>query len=261
MVSSKFDMRKKPQLVLYPKTLAEALNYLAEPGAVPIAGGTGLPNGDMEIRQAVYLQDLPLDQIDLYEYELRLGAMSTLADIAESSEISGTPRDLLREAIEQVSQQHLDAGATLGGLIASRYAESELLAVLLVLKATLIMADGSETPLEDYLLPEERPNGLITEIRIPWLDGQGALRRATHPHSNEFMVALAGWNALDGSLRLAGVGLSPRPALLPESSPDLGVTIRAARETVTHPGDTAASTEARREAVGMLVKRVLRELR
>ena len=64
---------------------------------------------------------------------LRIGAMATLQELADS----GDAPDVVREAARREQPSTLRAQATVGGCVATGHAESELLAALLVHEAVV----------------------------------------------------------------------------------------------------------------------------
>ena len=70
-------MPKKPGAYYRPDNLDEALKYLSQPDTAPLAGGTELlaQEEGVSLAAVVDLQDLGLDQINLDDDRLRVGAM------------------------------------------------------------------------------------------------------------------------------------------------------------------------------------------
>lgn len=257
-------MPQRPQEYYRPTDLAEAIKLLALPDAAPLGGGTRLLAGDVSAKIIVDLQALGLSGIDLLDNQLRIGATTTLATLYDAGEISGGACELLRQAIMAAGPNTFRNAATLGGVVGSREPSSELLALLLVLDAYLLLAGEtvSEMPLADYLAPDERPKGLITQIVIPWGEGKGGIARVGRTPADDPIVAVAAWQPTGQSTRLAAVGISARPVRLPNApSPLTEAKITAAaaeaQESVTHPGDFLGSTEYRRAMAGVLTRRAL----
>ena len=260
-------MPTRPRNYHRPETLPEALQLLAQPDTAPLAGGTRLLAGDVRVGTVIDLQSLGLHSISRANDVLRIGATAKLTDIAESDEITGGAREVLLQAIRASGPNTYRNAATLGGIIGGREPSSELLALLLTLDADLSLAhqDNTDTiSLSDYLHPEEKPAGLITDVVIPWAEGKGAIHRVARTPADQPIVAVAGWRASKGQLRLAAVGISTRPSpLLSVHETVTAVTIAAAVSTsqdiVNHPGDFLGSREYRREMVGVLVARVIED--
>ena len=259
-------MPQKPTDYYRPDSLEEALRLLAQPDTVPLAGGTKLLAGDVA-GAVVDLQNLGLGRITLDSAELRVGATATLATLADSLP-EGGPAELLRPLIHQAGPNTVRNAATLGGTIASRRPDSELLAGLLTLNAVLTF-DGSSVPsmsLADYLAAAERPSRLITAITILWQPGQGRSERVARTPADYPIVSVTLWQPQGGSPRLAATGIGGRPFRLHAAEAHLkkGVndkTIQAAAQAAQsacrHPGDFRGSAAYRAEMTAVLTKRVL----
>ncbi len=252
-------MSKRPTNYSRPKTLAEALRLLAQPDTVPLGGGTKLLAGDVT-GAVVDLQELGLNQIDLADGELRVGATTTLADLAAALPAGG-PADLLRKAIHQAGPNTYRHAATVGGTIASRLADSELLAALLVLNASLRMPEDAVW-LADYLAIEERPSTLITAVVIPWENGQGRSERTARTPADTPIVSITCWQPENASVRLAATGLGKRPfrltnaeSILAEGGP-VEAAAQAAQAASAHPGDFRGDADYRAKMAAVLTKRV-----
>jgi CO/xanthine dehydrogenase FAD-binding subunit len=156
---------------------------------------------------------------------------------------------------------------TIGGTIGARLVDSELLAALLVLDAELLL----QTPepqwltLADYLGAEERPNGLITEIRLAWQSGWGGSERVARTPADYPIVSVTVWQPDGHSPRLAATGMAPRPvrlntaetALTNEQSPaSIETAANAAASQTNHPGDFRGSADYRAEMTAVLTRRL-----
>jgi CO/xanthine dehydrogenase FAD-binding subunit len=268
-------MPQKPSGYHRPQILAEALSLLTRPDTLPLAGGTTLLAGDVN-GAVVDLQDLGLDQTELAGSRLVVGAMIRLADMAAFLEQNGRPGDpaaLLQMATRQAGPNTFRNAGTLGGLIAGRPADSELLAALLVLEAELTLQWAGQEPftlsLADYLSAGERPVGLITEVTLSWQTGQGASERVARTPADDPIVAITGWRPAGGTIRLAATGISERPLRLTAAEAALAnglddSTIEqastAAHDSPTHPGDFRGDAAYRAEMAAVLVRRVLAQL-
>jgi probable selenate reductase FAD-binding subunit len=251
-------MPTRPREYHRPNNFAEALRLLENPDAAPMGGGTHLLAGDVQAKIIVDLQDLHLSRMAFTQDYLFIGATTRLSEIEEN--LHGGAKDILQQAIRAAGPNTYRHAATLGGVIASRETTSELLVVLLLLDTHIQIADGEKISLESYLLPDQRPAGLITDISLEWGSGQGALQRVSRTPADTPIVAVAGWRPKGGDIRLAAVGITPRPIRLPKVwgySPD--DAILNLQDMVSHPGDFRGSTAYRREMVGVLAKRVIQK--
>jgi carbon-monoxide dehydrogenase medium subunit len=268
-------MPKKPGAYYRPENMDQALQYLSLPDTIPLAGGTELLAQEAGISLAVVdLQDLGLNQIEGARDSLRIGAMVTLSRLSdylekEKSTAAATP--LLRKAIQQAGPNTYRNAATLGGVIASRLPDSELLAAMLVLDAVLSLQtpEGVQISLAGYLQPEDRPQGLLTEIIVPWADGKGASERVARTPADYPIVSLTSWQPRGKAPLLAATGLGSRPArlsaveaLLHRDLDEAAIANAAvaAGGANTHPGDFRGDAAYRAEMASVLTRRVLGEL-
>ena len=240
-------MPKKPTAYYRPTNHDEALRLLRQPNTLPLAGGTALLASEEGIDSAVVdLQNAGLDHLSWADGGrlLRAGAMVRLADLNEFltplTAVEGAAA-LVCGAIRRAGPNTYRNAATLGGIVASRLPDSELLAALLVLNATITLrlpAPETQT-LAAYLEDDERLPGLIT---------------------------VSGWRPDGGAIRLAAVGISPRPipltaaeaALAGDLSDDtIAAAGQAAAASATHPGDFRGDAAYRAEMAAVLTRRVL----
>ncbi len=255
-------MPKRPTNYTRPESVADALQLLARPDTYPLGGGTKLLAGDMD-GAVVDLQDLGLNQIEWAEGRLHVGATTTLSALAAALRNNG-PADLLQKAIRLAGPNTYRNAATLGGTIASRLPDSELLATLLVLDTSLTLTED-EMSLADYLGAVERPSGLITAITIPWTEGQGRSERVARTPVDTPIVSVTFWQSQGGMPRLAATGIGERPLRLTAAESILATGVneqtiqsaaRSAQAASTHPGDFRGDANYRAEMTAVLTKRV-----
>jgi len=194
-------MPQKPTAYYRPTNLDEALRFLRQPNTVPLAGGTALLATEEGLTSAVVdLQNAGLDRLTWADDGrlVRLGAMARLADLDDflapltAHEGAAT---LLRDAIRRAGPNTYRHAATVGGMIASRLPDSELLAALLALDATIsLRLPAPETiTLAAWLAEDDRPPGLITECLVYWPNGAGAAERVARTPADQPIVAVTVW--------------------------------------------------------------------
>jgi len=263
-------MPKKPDAYYRPETLPEALRLLSQPNALPLGGGTSLLAGDVD-GAVVDLQALGLNQVQQTQDQLRVGATLTLAKLsqwlAENAGPTG-PAELLQQVIHLAGPNTYRHAATLGGVIASRLPDSELLAALLVLEAALELQtpELATRSLADYLMAAERPSGLITHVVIPWGNGRGVSERIARTPADYPIVSVTGWQPDSANLRLAATGIAARPVRLTAAEAALAAgntmtAVQAAQSACQHPGDFRGDAAYRAEMTAVLTRRVLTSLR
>ena len=270
-------MPKKPGAYHRPESITEALQLLDRPESVVLAGGTKLlaSESGLAVDHVVDLQALGLNQIEGGQDVLSIGATCTLADLAAdlAQNYPTEPASvLLQEVIQREGPNTYRNAATLGGTIASRLPDSELLAVLLVLETHLTVAglSGSENiSLEAYLGADEQETGLISAVRLPWTDGQGAAERVARTPADYAIVSVVAWRPVEGSVHLAATGIAALPIRIPAaeasvagglSEESVPAAASAAKNAATHPGDFRGDSAYRAQMAEVLTRRVLREL-
>lgn len=266
-------MPQKPDSYHRPESLDEALALLAKPGSAPLGGGTKLLATEAGLlgTAVIDLQALGLNQAKLVAAGdskiVAVGATLTLTKLSQflQTELpNSSVAALLQTAIEQAGPNTYRNAATLGGTIASRLPDSELLAALLVLEATVTLHSPSNQntlALADYLADGERPSGLITTIAIPLPAGQGASHRVARTPADYPIVSITGWRMDDGTVRLAATGLGERPFRLTTAEhASSDEAPNAAASANTHPGDFRGSATYRAEMATVLTRRTLNQL-
>jgi CO/xanthine dehydrogenase FAD-binding subunit len=274
------QMPAQPGAYYRPETLAEALRLLAEPDVVPLAGGTALLAGGAPAAPAgvVDLQALGLNQLKWVETgkssfkHLFIGATAKLIDVAEFMQAydEDSPAPLLQNAIRRAGPNTYRNAATVGGVIAGRLPDSELLAALLVLDAELALRtpDVVLMPLVDYLSAAEQPKGLITHLTLPWTAGRGDSHRVARTPADYPIVSITCWQPYTGAPRLAATGIGERPLRLDDAealltngltSQTIELAATAAQAANRHPGDFRGDSAYRAEMAAVLTRRVLQE--
>ena len=269
-------MPAKPSLYYRPRSLEEALRYLERPDTKPLAGGTNLiAEGFSGV--VIDLQDIGIDQLGYGDGYLTIGAMTKLTDlsdfisaddIGDSADLQKGPGSLLLDSIHRAGPNTYRNTATVGGVLASRLPDSELLASLMVLDAevTLIVNDKQKMPVPEYLAASERPAGLIVELAIPRSGGRGAAERVARTPADYPIVSVTAFEPEGGDIRLAATGIDARPVRLDKSEEMLksGSVIeeaaKAARDMARHPGDFRGDAAYRAEMAYVLTKRVLDQI-
>ncbi|MBK7895457.1 MAG: FAD binding domain-containing protein [Anaerolineaceae bacterium] len=267
-------MPQKPDSYHRPESLEEALALLAKPGSAPLGGGTkllatekGLPG-----TAVIDLQALGLNQAQRIaandRQTLAVGATLTLTKLSQFLQAElpdSSAAALLQTTIHQAGPNTYRNAATLGGTIASRLPDSELLAALLVLEATVTLHSPTRhntISLADYLADEERPSGLITTVAIPLPAGVGASHRVARTPADTPIVSITGWRLEDGAVRLAATGLGERPFRLTtaeQANSDEAASAAAAAAN-SHPGDFRGSASYRADMAAVLTRRTLNQL-
>ena len=225
-----------------PTTLEDALSLLESNDAAVLAGGTSLIASGAATA-VVDLQDLGLSTIGLTDDRIAIGAMARIRDLVESDLVPAILRDLARREAPNTIRN----AATLGGTIATRDPESELVAGLLVhdTRVTIATGDGPHTvALPDYLATPTL--GIITGVTLERGGTAEARRTGRTPADRPIVMAVAR-RTDDGKVRVALTGIAAVPVIV-----DAGELA-----AFDPPADFRGTTEYRRHLAETLTSRVL----
>ena len=268
-------------------SLAEAGQLLRQhPGAKILAGGHSLiPLLKLRLATPPALIDIgrldDLKGISVTNGRVRIGALTTHADLAASSELA-TRCPALAEAAGLIGDPAVRNRGTIGGNVAHADPASDLPTVLRALDATIaVTSDTGERSIpaadffEGMMETALGDHDIVTAIEVPAASaGQGqAYVKFSHPASRYAVVAAAASVTLaGGSINTAAValgGLVPVATRTPSVEQALAGqapsadAIAAAAATVSVDlgddliGDIYASAEYRRAMAPVCVKRAL----
>ena len=265
-------------------SVAEALELLQQnDDAKLLAGGHSLiPMMKMRLAQPATLIDIgridDLKGISVADGKVRIGALTTHAEIAASSDVQ-SQCGLVAEAAGEVGDNQVRNRGTIGGNIAHADPGSDLPATLVATGATIHLQGpgGTRTVAAadffvDLLTTDLGMDELVTAIEVPVLsEGTGSCyAKFEHPASGYAVVGAAAWVTLDGGqctaagLALNGVTATP---LAPQSvldaiigsdlSDDAIASAAGTLEAEDPLGDVFASGEYRTQLGKVYAKRAL----
>ena len=276
--------------LLRPKTLPQALDMLAEEGAMPIAGGTNvvvdLRAGKHHPRVLVDVARLPgLRGIRRDNGHLVIGGGTMISDLLHDPLIV-QHAPALAEAASLFANPLIRNRATVAGNLVDASPAADTAPPLLVLDAEVELSSRAGTrrvPLADFLVGVRktlrRPDELLTAVRVLLPD---AASRASHFHKlglrkadaiSVLSVAVAvTWDAVGRctAARIALGALAPRPlrAAAAEDilcgqalTPALVAEAAHLAGEATRPIDDIRGTAAyRREVTEVIVRRLLMQV-
>ncbi|MEO6318691.1 MAG: xanthine dehydrogenase family protein subunit M [Acidimicrobiales bacterium] len=200
-----------------------------------------------------------------------IGGLTRHRDL-EVSDLLAAEAPLLAHAASQVGDPQVRHRGTIGGSIAHGDPASDLPAVLLALRATLVVrgADGERTIGVDdfftgFLETALTPTELLMEIRVPKAAGVGWSFQKLNRRAQDWAIVGV---ACQGSGSGAGIGLvnmgsTPLRAATAEAALDGGASTAdaaAVADEGTEPSaDLNASVDYRRHLTRVLVRRALEE--
>jgi aerobic carbon-monoxide dehydrogenase medium subunit len=267
-----------------PESLEEAVRMLHENGedAKALAGGHSLlPLMKVRLAAPTLLVDLRripgLHGLQRADGGWRIGAMTRHADLQDTTELT-----VLSRAAGMIADQQVRNRGTIGGSLAHGDPASDLPAVVLALdgEVTARGPSGERTIaagdlFEDYLTTSLAHDELITEIRLPPLDGWGfGYEKFTRRAEDWAMVGVCALvkQAPDGSCEDVRIGLTNMGSTALRATAaedalrgqplDIGTVERAADQAAdgTEPvGDLNATPEYKRHLARVLTRRALKE--
>jgi aerobic carbon-monoxide dehydrogenase medium subunit len=198
---------------------------------------------------------------------IAIGALTRHHDL-ESDPLLEERCGLLAHAAGEVGDPMVRNRGTIGGSVAHADPAGDLPAVLLALDAELVLHDGRKVAAADFFRGVFEtalgPTDVLTEIRVPALDGAGWSFLKFRNRSQDWAtvgVAAVTRNG-DAAIGLVNMGATPLRAKAAEAAykdGGAGAAGEAAAEGTDPPEDTAASAEFRRHLARVLTRRALEE--
>ncbi|MEX2293563.1 MAG: xanthine dehydrogenase family protein subunit M [Acidimicrobiales bacterium] len=254
-----------------------ALAALAEHGdeAKLLAGGHSLlPLMKLRLAAPSVLVDIgrlaELSYIRDAGDHLAIGGLTRHRDL-ETSELLGEEAAILRHAAGQVGDPQVRHRGTIGGSIAHGDPASDLPAVLLALRATMVLQgpNGERTvPVDDFftgfLETALDPTELLTEIRVPKVPGAGwSFQKFNRRAQDWAIVGVALVRNGTTGIGLVNMGSVPLRASAAEVALDGGAEASEAASVAADgaepSADLNASVEFRRHLAQVLVRRAIDE--
>jgi carbon-monoxide dehydrogenase medium subunit len=268
-----------------PDSLDDALKALADGGeeAKLLAGGHSLiPLMKLRLALPSLLVDLRrvpgLRGVQRENGTLRIGALTRHADLQDHAELG-----VWAKAAVQIADQQVRNRGTIGGSLAHGDPASDLPTVLLTSEGTVTLRGpgGASRQVDaadlfrDYLTTSVGADEVLTEVRVPALDGWGSAYEKFARRAEDWaMVAVCALvqRADDGTcadvrIGLTNMGSTPLRARAAEDAlrgrPLTPDTIAAASEQAAEgtdpPGDLNASPDYKRHLARVLTRRALQK--
>jgi aerobic carbon-monoxide dehydrogenase medium subunit len=267
------------------ESVDHAIELLGQHGdeAKLLAGGHSLLP-IMKLRLAAPTVIVDLGRIDGLNYvrdegdTLAIGAMTRHCD-AERDPLLQEHCGIVSYTASLVGDPSVRHRGTIGGSISHGDAASDLPTTLLALDATFVVRgpNGERTVaagdfFKDYLETDLSPDEVLTEIRVPKLNGAGWSYKKFNRRAQDWAVvgAAAVVERSNGSIGSARIGLTnmgstpvrataAENALSGASTDSVAEATRSADEGTSPSSDIAASAEYRRHLARVLSKRAVEE--
>jgi carbon-monoxide dehydrogenase medium subunit len=276
MIPAEFDYEA-------PDSLEEAVRMLQSGGeeAKLLAGGHSLlPLMKLRLAAPALLVDLRLvpglHGVQREDGTWRIGAMVTHTELEHMPELG-----LISRAAGTIADPQVRNRGTIGGSLVHGDPASDLPGVLLAAEGTVtVQGQGGQRTLEaselfrDYLQTALEPTEVLTEVRVPALDGYGVSYQKFNRRSEDWaMVAVsalvkqAGDICEDVRVGMTNMGSVPLRARAVEEAlreqplnPDtLTAAADQAAEGADPPPDLNATADYKRHLARVLCRRALRE--
>jgi carbon-monoxide dehydrogenase medium subunit len=268
-----------------PSSLAEALQLLADHAddAKLLAGGHSLiPLMKLRLAQPGFLIDLgriaELQGISQDGQRLRIGAMTTHAEVAASSVVAQAAPGLA-QAAHEIGDRQVRARGTIGGSLAHSDPAADLPAVMLALDAELVArsSSGERTiPVESFFVglleTALNPDEILTAVTVA-VSPRSAYAKYPNPASHYAVAGVCAAVQGNGTVTAARIGVTgAAPSAYRAAAAEAALTgqalssqtIAAAAEAAYDGrellGDIHASAEYRAMLIRVLTKRALEKL-
>ena len=274
MIPAEFDY-------VAPDTLEQAIQALADGGedCKLLAGGHSLlPLMKLRLAAPTQLVDLRkvpgLHGVERQNGHWRIGALTAHSVLEHSPELG-----LISAVAATIADPQVRHRGTIGGSLAHGDSASDLPAAMLVTEAevTLQGPDGQRTLacaelFQDYMTTALEPTEVLTEVRVPALDGYGHSYHKFNRRSEDWamvgvcaVVKVSGEMIEDVRVGLTNMGSVPMRATAVEealrdqqaSAENIAAAAAKAAEGTEPPADLNASTEYKRHLVTVLTKRAI----
>jgi carbon-monoxide dehydrogenase medium subunit len=251
-----------------PDSVEDAVAALSDPEAKLLAGGQSLlPLMKLRVVRPALLVDiggLDLSGVSVEDGELRIGALTTWAELATAAELERPALAGLADCARVIGDLQVRNRGTVGGSLAHADPSADAPAALLALGATVELrspTSARSVPVSDFLVgpftTALEPSEILTEIRLPEPEpGSGsAYEKVEHPASGFALVGACALVRQDGSTTVALTGISAH-AIAVE-----GDDVPGALGGLDIFGDDFAPADYRRHLAGVVAGRTLERAR
>ena len=247
---------------VFPETLAEADELLhRDTRAAAVLGGCcWLKLGCRRISRAIDLTRLGLDQIEVKDGCLELGACVTLHQLETHPAVTSRFDGILGESVSRIVGVPFRNCATVGGSVFSRFGFSDLTCALLALDATVVLYRGGEIPLDRFMASPIAFDDILLKVRIRD-DGRRAAYQSVRRSTTDFPTLAAAVSCRGGQWTVS-VGARPARAVRAEGAAaclnegkGAAAAGQAAAGELTYGTDLRAGADYRRKLAAVLVRR------
>jgi carbon-monoxide dehydrogenase medium subunit len=252
-----------------PRSLEETFDLLERhgEGAKILAGGQSLiPSLNMRLSSPELLIDitgLPLKGITLEQGVVRIGALTTHAQIERSADVQKHV-PLLAQAVPQIAHPAIRNRGTLGGSLALADPAAEYPACLVALAATIIVSGRAGERLieaEDFFkgLFETalEPGELVAAAEFPAIkkDERSVFLELARRQGDYAIIGLAAHRSAKSRFVFLGAGAAPVLAKNASAATDLGQALQCLKKDLNPPADLYHSGPTKLHLAKVLLER------
>lgn len=261
----------KAQAHIRPTTLKAAYEaWKNDNSNALLGGGLWLKKLGAPVGTLIDLSDLGLNQIEVNDNEITIGAMTPLRAIETNETIRSLGQGILSQGIASIMGVALRNMATLGGSVAGKYPFSDIIAPLLVLDAELVFYPERSIALAAFLEEKGKTKDILTHIIIRRDEARGYFKKISHTPL-DFAILNVAIARKDGHVSIA-VGSRPAVAMIATKASehishinkpndiDFEETAKLAVSELSFMTTNAASGEYRAALAKAYVKRGLKEV-
>ena len=236
-----------------------------------ILGGTSyLRMENTSYNTAIDLSSLSLNYIKEEEKYIHIGAMVSFREIETNPIILNLFDGVLSKSVNNIIGVQFRNNVTVGATVFSKYGFSDLIPALLALDTTVILFNGGEISLEEYLSIEGKTRDILVEIKIRKTNGKGAFKSIRKSKTDYAITNTAVTNE-NGTFKIA-IGVRPGKAKLAHKAMEIlnnsdnitdEVIDKACSfidEEITFGSNMRGSSEYRAAISKVITKRALKEV-
>jgi carbon-monoxide dehydrogenase medium subunit len=266
-----------------PESLQDAIGALVDGGedAKLLAGGHSLiPLMKLRLAAPSLLIDIRkvpgLHGVERQDGHWRIGALTSHSVLEHSPELG-----IVSETAATIADRQVRNRGTIGGSLAHGDSASDLPAVMLITEAEVtLQGQGGQRTLpaaelfQDYLTTAVGPDEVLTEIRVPVLDGWGHSYHKFNRRSEDWamvgicaVIKSSGGTCEDVRIGMTNMGSVPLRATAAEealrgqelSDENIAKAAEHAADETNPPADLNASQEYKRHLARVLTRRAIKD--
>ncbi|MGK4199796.1 FAD binding domain-containing protein [Fusobacterium sp. HC1336] len=250
-------------------TLEEAYNELLKNKKNIVLGGTSyLRMGNVSYNTAIDLSNLALNYIREEGEYIYIGAMTSFRDL-ETNEITQKIFDgILDKCVRGIIGVQFRTNVTVGATVFSKYGFSDLIPTLLSMGATVVLYNGGEISLEEYLKEEGLRRDILVEVKVR-KDGRGSFQ-SIRKSKTDYAITNVCVTKTEAGIR-AAIGVRPGKAVLSYRAMDIlnsneitdeiiDKACEAMSEEISFGSNMRGTGEYRRAVSKNLLKRAIKEV-